>query len=161
MSGSGIRRAICKSAPCSRQITMPAPHHSGFYRLDALPVAKPTASKHWRHLSMESTDPIDFLSLTTMAFRFILSYTVRPVKIGWQGVGVVICLDWGADCLHMVQLMPLQPKSSSLASFKPRMVLPFWYWLTQVVPEKRPLNRCVYVLHMLFWLWLAVIITLA
>ena len=27
VSGSGISWAICKSAPCSRQITMPAPHH--------------------------------------------------------------------------------------------------------------------------------------
>ena len=47
-SGSGISWAICKSAPCSRQITMPAPHHSVFYRPDALPAAQPTASKHWR-----------------------------------------------------------------------------------------------------------------
>ena len=30
MSGSGISWATCKSAPCSRQITMPAPHHSVF-----------------------------------------------------------------------------------------------------------------------------------
>ena len=30
VSGSGISRAICKSAPCSREITMPAPHHSVF-----------------------------------------------------------------------------------------------------------------------------------
>jgi len=37
VSGSGISWAICKSAPRSRQITMPAPHHSIFYRLDALP----------------------------------------------------------------------------------------------------------------------------
>jgi len=36
VSGSGISWAICKSAPCSRQITMPAPHHSVFYRLGAL-----------------------------------------------------------------------------------------------------------------------------
>jgi len=28
VSGSGISWAICKSAPCSRQITTPAPHHS-------------------------------------------------------------------------------------------------------------------------------------
>jgi len=48
VSGSGISWAICKSAPISRQITMPAPHHSVFYRLDALPAAQPTASKHWR-----------------------------------------------------------------------------------------------------------------
>ena len=38
----------CKSAPHSRQITTPAPHHSVFYRPDALPAAQPTASKHWR-----------------------------------------------------------------------------------------------------------------
>ena len=50
VSGSGIRWAICKSAPCSRQITKPAPHHSVFYRPDALPAAQPTASKHWRQL---------------------------------------------------------------------------------------------------------------
>ena len=30
MSGSGISWAICKSAPRSRQITTPAPHHSVF-----------------------------------------------------------------------------------------------------------------------------------
>ena len=49
VSRSGISWAVCKSAPRSRQITMPTPHHSVFYRLDALPAAQPTASKHWRH----------------------------------------------------------------------------------------------------------------
>ena len=33
--------------------------------------------------------------------------------------------------------------SLSLASVKFRLVLPFWYRLTRVVPEKGPLNRCV------------------
>ena len=33
VSGSGISWAICKSAPCSRQITMPAPHHLVFLHL--------------------------------------------------------------------------------------------------------------------------------
>jgi len=42
----------------------------------------------------------------------------------------------------MVQLIPLHPTTPSLASFKSRLVLPFWYWLTQVVLEKRPLNGC-------------------
>ena len=43
----------------------------------------------------------------------------------------------------LVQLMPLPSNSpSSLASFKSRLVLPFWYQLTQVVLEKRPLNGC-------------------
>jgi len=40
VSGSGISCAICKSAPRSRQITTPAPHHSVFYRPDALPAAQ-------------------------------------------------------------------------------------------------------------------------
>jgi len=30
VSGSGISWTVCKCAPCSRQITMPAPHHSVF-----------------------------------------------------------------------------------------------------------------------------------
>jgi len=46
MSGSGISGATYKSAPRSREITMPAPHHSVFYRPDALPAAQPTVSKH-------------------------------------------------------------------------------------------------------------------
>ena len=50
VSGSGIRWAICKSAPRSRQTTTPAPHRSVFYRPDALPVTQPTASKHWRQI---------------------------------------------------------------------------------------------------------------
>jgi len=49
VSGSGISWDICKSAPRSRQITTPAPHHSVFYRPDALPATQPTASQHWRH----------------------------------------------------------------------------------------------------------------
>ena len=42
VSGSGISWAVCKSAPRSRQITTPAPHHSVFYRPDALPAAQLT-----------------------------------------------------------------------------------------------------------------------
>jgi len=44
VSGSGISWAICKSAPRIRQITTPAPHHSDFYRMDALPSCHPTNS---------------------------------------------------------------------------------------------------------------------
>jgi len=61
-------------------------------------------------------------------------------KTEWWGAGMVIYLERGAD-LHMAQLMPLRPLS--LASVKSRLVLPFWYWLSQVVPEKGPLNVCV------------------
>ena len=64
-------------------------------------------------------------------------------KTEWWGAGVVVCLEQGAD-LHMAQLMPLH--SLSLASVQSRLVLPFGYRITWVVPEKGPLNGCVCVL---------------
>ena len=56
VSGSGISWAMCKSAPRSRQITTPAPHHSVFCRPDALPAAQPTASKHWKQVMQHRWD---------------------------------------------------------------------------------------------------------
>jgi len=50
---------------------------------------------------------------------------------------MVICLERGAD-LHIAQLMPLP-----LASLKSRLVLPFWYRLTRVDPDKGTLSGCV------------------
>jgi len=35
LSGSGTSWAVCKCAPCSREIIMPAPHHSVFHTPDA------------------------------------------------------------------------------------------------------------------------------
>ena len=84
---------------------------------------------------------------------------IRPVK-NW----VVGCrcgyLGWGAD-LHMAQQMPL-PLTISCSS-KSRLVLPFWYLLTQVVPDKFQKSSktivCVFVracvhacVHAWFWL---------
>ena len=50
---------------------------------------------------------------------------------GWSEVQTCIWPSW-CHC-----------HSLSLASVKSRLVLPFWYWPTRVVPEKGPLNRCV------------------
>ena len=60
MSGSGISWAICKSVPRSRQMTTPAPHHSIFYRPDALPAAQPTASKHWKQNAKDQSRSHEF-----------------------------------------------------------------------------------------------------
>ena len=67
---------------------------------------------------------------------------LRPVKNWAWGAGIVICLEWGAD-LCIAQLMPL-PLTVSCFS-KIQIGLPFWYRLTRIVPEKGPLNLCVYV----------------
>ena len=61
-------------------------------------------------------------------------------KLEWWGTGMVICLEREAD-LHMAQLMPL-PLTVSCFN-KSRLVLPFWYQLTRVVPEIGLLNGCV------------------
>ena len=57
---------------------------------------------------------------------------IWSVKTEWWGAGMVISLERGAD-LHMSQLMPLP---LTVSSVKSRLVLPFWYRLTWVVPEK-------------------------
>ena len=53
---------------------------------------------------------------------------------------MVICLERGAD-LHTASWCHCH--SLCLASVKSRLVLPFWYRLTWVVPDKGPLNVCV------------------
>jgi len=58
------------------------------------------------------------------------------------GSGMVICLERGAD-LHMAQLMPL-PLTLFCFSKIHIGFLPFWYRPTWVVPDKGPLNGCVY-----------------
>jgi len=70
VSGSGISWAICKSAPRSRQTTTPAPHHSVFYRPDALPATQPTASKHWRY-------KITYTICTLFLYFSFAAYTVQ------------------------------------------------------------------------------------
>jgi len=64
---------IRKSAPRSRQITMPTPHHSVFYRPDALPAAQPTASKHWRQKHWSSTRQLETATKAGL-----------PVLLCWQ-----------------------------------------------------------------------------
>jgi len=72
------------------------------------------------------------------------SKRIWPVKIEWCGVGMVICLERGADCLHMVQLMPLPSQNPIIQTG--------FTFLVPVFLEKRPLNGCsvlvvVYSLH--------------
>ena len=49
---------------------------------------------------------------------------------------MVVCLERGANNLHMVQLMTLPPSS------KIQNGLPLWCRVTEVVLENRPLNGC-------------------
>ena len=60
-----------------------------------------------------------------------------------------------ADALH-----PKNP--SPLASFKSRLILPFWYWLIRAVLEKRPLNgRSVVIIYVYLRICNAILHSLA
>jgi len=111
---SDISWVICKSAPCSRQTTIPTPHHS-FYRPDALPAAQPTASKHWRPICTISNilNGTELMLITTAANS---GYLVLLESVQYRCMGVARAVTWlvidspdnefiehGARCTHQVR----------------------------------------------------------
>ena len=78
VSGSGIRWAICKSAPLSRQITRQHPTAQFFYRQDALPATQPTVSKHWVILLIDSKHLIAKLLLENSD-----RHRTKPTLVCW------------------------------------------------------------------------------
>ena len=66
---------------------------------------------------------------------------IRPVK-NLSG-GVLAWLSVWSEMQTCIWPSWYHCYSLSLASVKSRLVLPFWYRLTRVVPEKGPLNVCV------------------
>ena len=66
---------------------------------------------------------------------------IRPVKD--VNSGVLAWLSVWSEVQTSIWPSWCHCHSLSLASVKSRLVLPFWYRLTWVVPEKMPLNRCL------------------
>ena len=66
--------------------------------------------------------------------------SIRPVK-NWV-VGVLSWLSVWSEVQTYIWPSWRHCHSLSLASVKSRLVLPFWYQLTRVVPDKGPLNVC-------------------
>ena len=66
---------------------------------------------------------------------------IRPVK-NWSG-GLLAWLSVWSEVQTCIWPSWYHYHSLSLASVKFRLVLPFWYRLTWVVPEKGSLNGCV------------------
>ena len=65
---------------------------------------------------------------------------IRPVKTQWW---VLAWLSVWSEVQTCIWPSGCHCHSLSLASAKSRLVLPFWYRLTRVVPDKGPLNGCV------------------
>jgi len=83
-----------------------------------------------------------------IGFTFVVpAHLGSPGKRAVKRVCVCVCV-----CLYcmLVQLVPL-PFTISCC-IKSRLVLTIWYRLTQVVPEKGPLNGCMCVYYMLLHL---------
>ena len=92
---------------------------------------------------------------------------IRPVKK--LSSGVLAWLSVWSEVQTQTCIWPswCHCHSLSLASVKSRLVLPFWYRLTRVFPDKGPLNGCVCVCdsisviksslnnlsHLIFWLY--------
>ena len=77
---------------------------------------------------------------------------IRPVK---QSGGVLAWLSVRSEVQTCIWPSWCHCHSLSLAPVKSRLVLPLWYWLTQVVLEKRLLNGCSVVVVVIDseWQW--------
>jgi len=76
-------------------------------------------------------------------------------RLEWWGTGVVICLEQGANDLHMICIWSSWCHCHPIISCSSKIQndLPFWYRLTQVVLEKRSLNGCSSSSNHLAWWW--------
>jgi len=66
-------------------------------------------TNHWSILVLLLILCIDFITFSALTLLVGRQEEHPPWKKLWWGAGMVICLEWGANDLHMVQLMPLQP----------------------------------------------------
>ena len=96
-----------------------------------------------------STPYVQFL--LTSDISTISAFSALMLLVGWQeghpackklSGGVLAWLSVWSEVQTCVWPSQCHCHSQSLAPVKSRLVLPFWYRLTQVFLEKRPLNGC-------------------
>jgi len=99
----------------------------------------------------------EWYSVISQWFKFSLffqccSFSALTPLVGWQeghpackklSGGVLVWLFVWSDVQICIWPSWCHCHSLSLASVKSRLVLPFWYWLTWIVPDKGPLSGCV------------------
>jgi len=85
------------------------------------------------------------LKLTQQALTLLLGRQEGYPACKKLSDGVLAWLSIWSELQTCIYPILCRCHSLSLASVKSRLVLPFWYWLTWVVPENGPLNGCVFV----------------
>ena len=94
---------------------------------------------HLHHFNLTSYYSDAFSALTLLVRR----QEGHPASKKLSG-GVLAWLSVWSEVQTCIRPSWCHCHSLSLASVKSKLVLPFWYRLTWVVPEKRPLNECVW-----------------
>jgi len=73
--------------------------------------------RHWQYLSfLFSLSLLLTIAVFSALTLLVACQEEHPAckKFEWCSAGIVICLEWGADDLHVVQLMSLLPPHLSL-----------------------------------------------
>ena len=138
MSGSGISWAICKSAPRSRQITMPAPHHSVF--TGQMPFLLPNQ----QHQSTEGAWRNAYKINKHQYRLFLVTFYANNKHQPWQSK------HWGRTSATVMQ-------SEETPSPLLQAICPWHSTRYHILhwPELAPINNTIYrVGHWLTVLWL-------
>ena len=93
-----------------------------------------------------STQPLTFLQARCPSCRptnSVKALQAYYYYTRYLSGGVLMWLSVWSKVLTCIWPSWCHCHSLSLASVRSRLVLPFWYRLTWVVPEKEPLNGCV------------------
>jgi len=107
-------------------------------------------SSNWPITVYKSDNLINFVGY----YAFYYAFIAVTLLVGWQeghpackklSGGVLAWLSVWSEMQTCIWPSWCHCHSLSLASVKSRLVLPFWYRLTWVDPDKGPLNGCIYV----------------
>jgi len=99
VSGSGISWAICKSAPRSRQITKPAPHHSVFLQAGC-PFCLPTNSVK----ALKASGTYKYISVW-------IFLSVCQLSVNENQGTVKVYTDWNANEYLRYAHLPVKPNN--------------------------------------------------
>jgi len=113
---------------------------------------RPDTNLAVHHTVTECEKTLQYDSITITVSWLVRTFSALMLLVEWQeghpackklSGGVLAWLSVWSEVQTCTWPSWCHCHSLSLASVKSRLVLPFWYRLTQVVPDKGPLNMCV------------------
>ena len=120
-SGDGVNRLLVSCCYSNARLLMLWRAAARRARSWDFPHWRSTGSQRDRRLRPTTKPPVSVIWRLSFILRAVrlpsvvwhcwlgVKKSIRPVKIEWWGTGMVICLECGANDLHMIQLMALPP----------------------------------------------------